>query len=724
MKTLLTLALTCVVSLAHAFIYETPDEFSMALDFNSDEAVDLVLVDRANGQVTAGYSLFDGTFAWQEPKISGVLDVAAVTFGKAINGTDNDILLTAPSLNRAQYVRWNLDAPNVQALPGFEPTMIIEVKEIPSEFFATSGMITGARGYALPFFNSPIEGEQSMLSTLFPPNRKGTGITTTWHPAHGNDLGHGNCYMWREDNPNGTQSRVRLARVVPGISFADPYVESVTTQTIGAASADYVIEQNGSNDLAEYWLFTWGRNGTSAYFNPVTLDAITPTIGAHSTFTMPQGIDSIVLIQRPSAAPQVAISLDHGTVVKIYNFDGTNLTFDQNVTPEGGRRASGIVPWKTGNANGGFTLLSRDGTSGPSTHVTRYGRDGSGHYQPLGTDALPKLSKLVRGNVFLWQGEPMVQHDAKLVGLRRAGDWTSNVIGDFLGVSATSESFVSTTQGLANPTVKGAGIAAFNATHLSGNQASSSLSVFTYEGAIGTLDSNVVDFSPAPGRYHGTGTPAAIKVKMSWTGRFVRVLYRLNGGAWQVAAEPSFYTGTATTLNLTSDTLVEAVILSSFTDGPGLSPTTTMFKAAYAIGPSPTPPSGGIDGNGNGLNDAWENLFGVTNPTADDDGDGQSNFAEHNAGTDPHDATKFFTPPASLPGLKIGVARVNTGFCICARWPTNDPSVRLEYSQTLGLGASWLPVAQADIAVEGAEYVFTTLPIPGERARFFRLARY
>ncbi|MEI6536523.1 MAG: hypothetical protein WCN98_14345, partial [Verrucomicrobiaceae bacterium] len=324
----------------------------------------------------------------------------------------------------------------------------------------------------------------------------------------------------------------------------------------------------------------------------------------------------------------------------------------------------------------------------------------------------------------VWQGEPMVKHDAKLVGMRRTGDWTSNVTGDFLGVSATSESFVSPTQGLVNPTVKGAGIAAFNASHLSGNQASSSLSVFAYEGAVGTLNSNVVDFSPAPGRYKGMGTPAALKVTMSWTGRFVRVMYRLNGGWWQVAAEPSFYSDTSLTINLSSDTLVEAMILSSFTDGPGFTPTTTMFKAAYAIGPSPTPPSGGIDSNGNGLNDAWENLFGITDPTADDDGDGQSNFAEHNAGTDPHDANKFFIPPASLPGMKIGVTHEGNRYSIHVRWPTNDPSVRLESSPTLGLGANWLPVALGDIAVEGVEYVFTTLPVPGERARFWRLARY
>jgi hypothetical protein len=49
-----------------------------------------------------------------------------------------------------------------------------------------------------------------------------------------------------------------------------------------------------------------------------------------------------------------------------------------------------------------------------------------------------------------------------------------------------------------------------------------------------------------------------------------------------------------------------------------------------------------LDSNGNGLPDAWETTYGVTDPNADDDGDGRSNFEEYYDGTNPTNAASYF----------------------------------------------------------------------------------
>ena len=69
-----------------------------------------------------------------------------------------------------------------------------------------------------------------------------------------------------------------------------------------------------------------------------------------------------------------------------------------------------------------------------------------------------------------------------------------------------------------------------------------------------------------------------------------------------------------------------------------------------------------LDDNGNGMGDDWENLYGVTDPNADPDGDGMANRQEYLAGTDPTNNASVFRI--------ISAARENND--IRVEWTTGD----------------------------------------------------
>jgi hypothetical protein len=82
------------------------------------------------------------------------------------------------------------------------------------------------------------------------------------------------------------------------------------------------------------------------------------------------------------------------------------------------------------------------------------------------------------------------------------------------------------------------------------------------------------------------------------------------------------------------------------------------------------------DTNANGIGDAWETEYQVTDRDADPDGDGHSNWCEYRCGTDP-------TTNASVLGFTNGLADVN-GLTLV--WPV-APGRRYRVRATNALGA-------------------------------------
>ena len=134
--------------------------------------------------------------------------------------------------------------------------------------------------------------------------------------------------------------------------------------------------------------------------------------------------------------------------------------------------------------------------------------------------------------------------------------------------------------------------------------------------------------------------------------------------------------------------------------------------AFTVVGSSST---GGVDTDGDGIPDAWENVFDLNPlvPSAglDSDHDGFTDLQEYLAGTDPRDRKS---------GLRIESVRSSADGAKIAFLAIAGRSYRLDYRDSL-TGSAWksLTTVAAGVADRNVEWLD---PGPVSRQRFYRLA--
>jgi hypothetical protein len=115
--------------------------------------------------------------------------------------------------------------------------------------------------------------------------------------------------------------------------------------------------------------------------------------------------------------------------------------------------------------------------------------------------------------------------------------------------------------------------------------------------------------------------------------------------------------------------------------------------------------------------EAWKSQNGIIDPTADDDGDGQSNYSEYAAGTNPHDSKSAFQI--------LKTTRSSDGFGL--RWASvGGKRYRIQYCDNLTAGfVDFVRDAktETDSAAPGqsSQQSFTDTSAPTNEMRYYRI---
>jgi len=144
------------------------------------------------------------------------------------------------------------------------------------------------------------------------------------------------------------------------------------------------------------------------------------------------------------------------------------------------------------------------------------------------------------------------------------------------------------------------------------------------------------------------------------------------------------------------------------------------IKATNFIGaslPSNVVSASGTDSDTDGMPDFWENIYGFDpgdprDGTQDADSDGQRNYAEFRAGTDPRNAASRLDFASIVP---VGNDGVRLSFTAQA-----GKAYRIQYRDSLAAG-DWLDLNDVPVESVTRLYTFTDSLPAGTRTRFYRL---
>ena len=600
----LALAGSLIGSFGASFVYENAWELQSDGDFNGDGLRDQLIVDKATGSYRIGYQLSPDVYTWASARASGIANATGLGIGKLDSLGFDSIALTGPDANRVNILDATNTALTIQPssvfIPSLGPNMAVVmdiggVGNTAHEDLCVASLYNGVSPYRGTLLHNDGTTNRILLSDL----------TVGYLRERANPvLLHTNRYP-----------RLALFQRNVGTNYD---LFSFFDLSGGSALSVYNIATSVTPNPYEY------VTGQFTSTNPYTQFLLYPPGGYYffeyqvtepssnnyalvytNTFYFTNYVDRLFVL--PGATSTKLLAFDtNGVSAVVYNFDGrSTLVAVQSFGASPGEHFTGAGVL---GANG-FTAYSAPLGQNTSARFRQWKWTGSNYTNSASGD-LPRISAYsASGNVMQFRSEPFVTNNPVLLRLSSAGDWASTLAYSALpgNISVKTETFLTSTQGLVNPTLTTLGAAHPLAVFGLANQYSNMISLFSFTPPAGDKISDVT-ISPLPGIY-----PGSVKLQFTAANSSDSIFFRQGVGAWTT------WSNGLSAIVFTNTTVQYYGQPSS---GVGKSAVKSAFYS-FTQGPAT------LDSKGDGIPDYVKVARGLSlTGSRDSDGDGYSDLEE------------------------------------------------------------------------------------------------
>ena len=637
---------------------ESVREFAVSADFNGDSWPDVLIADKPTGVVRVSLGIPGGGFA--PPRTWSVQTrITGLALGYLFSPTRLDALVLDP--DRGRLVALHLSGASAGETAEYDTDGVGPSRATFARFGAgaPAGLEDVVAASVLDSAPSPdrVEVLRNTGATLKPlvqhvVSPAGQGILQAF-PLWTSRGSANTLVGWVSGTGTGPVtvqvhdvSDAALKPVSPDAQIEIPSTAPVRTGFFGKPlETRLVTVVDGS--LASVRLdaaplgFAVGIPNTAPEFSPETVAFSAPVAGV--SVAPGSGVDPDRLVIRFEGSPGTAGLYDYAP--------GKVPALVRELDAAGGVPTA-TVPMP----DGGILVLSAASAGQPSRSMVFH--DSSG--KVLGTTILPVPTALTgRSTVAYYDGAPLADPSARVVGVVSVGDWTRGLPTNspLPGViTAVRELFQGPSVGLGSAASTVLGSPPAGATHVLGSQMADDISFFSFRGGSGSVVDSV-SILPPGGSFQGATEVeitsaentrrAALGLPATQTLRY-RFDTAAGPGTW-MPYDPSH-----------PPVLVQSGVLRTFgqTAGGQRSPIrSAVFQIAPAVGRT-------LDSDLDGVPDFVEQAHGLDPRSGvDADGDGDSDLNEIAAGTNPADASDFLARDAQgrrLTGLNSSSYSIRT----------------------------------------------------------------